>query len=433
MIKMKSLYCQSYNLLSLHLLSKFKYMKKTSSVLAALLLVLSLTNCTHTPEKAQWRGPERNGIYPEKNLLTQWPEGGPQLLWKFEEVGMGYSSAAVTSEKIYTAGTIDSIGYIFSFDLQGNLLWKKEYGKEWMDVFPGTRSTPLIDDGLGYLLSGYGVLYCFQAETGENVWEKDFSKMMGGKNIQYGITENLLADGNTLYCTPGGTEANVIAMNKKTGEIIWQSKGNGEKTAYCSPILIERGGKKFFITNTANSVIAIDTRDGSLAWKYALANKQHVHANTPLYKDGYLYVMDGFEAGSIMLEVSADGSGVKEVWRSDLLDETNGHSVRMGDEIYVSAESKKKFCCVDWKTGELKYAIRKYSPGTVVAADGMLFCYSYMGAVGLLKPTANGFEEKGSFKLEKEKRLHISHPVIKDGRMYIRYDNTLLVYAVAQS
>jgi outer membrane protein assembly factor BamB len=399
--------------------------------LAIIFLLPLLIQCQQAPKQAQWRGPERNGIYPAKNLLTQWPEGGPELKWKFEGLGDGYSSAAVVEDRVYTTGAPDSIGYIYSFDLDGKLLWKKQYGPEWTTNFPGPRSTPVFYDGLGYVISGLGVVYCFDAENGNMVWTRDVFEMMDKKNIVYGITENLVVDGETIYCTPGGAEANVIAMNRMNGDILWKSKGNGEKSAYCSPILIERGGKKFFITSTAASVISIDTENGALAWKYDLKPKQVVHGNMPLYRDGYLFVMDGFEAGSLMLKVAEDGYSVSEVWKSDLLDETCGHSVLIGDNIYVSAESKEKFCCVDWNTGEIKYSIKRFSPGTVIAADGMLYCCSYFGDFGLVKPTTNGFEVKGEFKLKKKRNLHISHPVIKDGRMYVRYANQLLVYSIA--
>lgn len=405
-------------------------MKSKNLYWTFLILLPLFIQCQSSPQQAQWRGPQRNGIYPAENLLKQWPKEGPELLWEAKDMGFGYSSAAVVDDRVFTAGAPDSIGYIYSYDIDGKLLWKKAYGREWETNFPGPRSTPLIYDGLGYLLSGLGMLYCFDAESGDMVWKKDVYDFMNNKNIRFGITENLLIDGNTLFCTPGGEEVNVIAMNRMNGDVLWKSKGNGEQTAYCSPIMIERNGRKLFITNTAHSIIAIDAKNGELAWSYNLTNKQNVHANTPIYQDGYLYVMDGFRAGSVMLKISDDGNSVSEVWKSDLLDETNGHSVLMGNNIYVSAESKKKFCCVDWKTGNIKYSIDKFSPGTVVAADGMLYCYSYNGDVGLLKPTPSGFEMKGEFKLPKQKRLHISHPVIKDGRLYIRYANNLWVYSV---
>ena len=196
------------------------------------------------------------------------PENGPELLWKFEDLGLGYSSAAVTDDKVYTSGTIDSMSYIFSFGLSGNLIWKKEYDKEWSENFPGGRSTPQIYDGKGYLLTGLGKLICFDAEKGDFIWTKDLFRDFDGQNVFYGITENLLIDGDKLICTPGGLDANVIALNKDTGDLIWKSAGVGEKSAYCSPLIITHKEKKYLITNTAKSLISIDPDNGKLMWSY---------------------------------------------------------------------------------------------------------------------------------------------------------------------
>ncbi|RPH33933.1 MAG: hypothetical protein EHM93_02885 [Bacteroidales bacterium] len=388
--------------------------------------------CSSNQEIEQWRGAERNGIYNEQNLLTQWPDSGPKLLWRYDDLSQGYSSAVVTSDKIYTTGMIDSTGYVYALDLEGKFLWKKAYGSEWIGPFPGTRSTPLIYKGKGYLMSSYGVVYCFNVESGDEIWTKFvYDRSVEGNN-QWGICENLIIDGDILFCTPGGVEDNVFALNRNTGSVIWKSKAKGEKNAYNTPIIIERGGAKFYIVSTANSVISLNTKNGELAWSHPLFNKQGVHANTPVYKDGKLLIMDGFEAGSIMLQISDDGMSVKEIWNNPLLDETNGHSVLVGENLYVSAESKGKFCCVDWNTGTIKYSIKKYSPGTVVYADGMLYCYSYDGDVGLLQASDTTFLERGYFKYPKIKELHIAHPVIKNGRLYMRFKNSLCVYSIAK-
>jgi len=144
-----------------------------TSILFVLLIPLFLS-CSQVPtEISQWRGPNRDGFYPDKNLLQEWTENGPELLWTFEGLGKGYTTVAVTKEKIYTTGTLDSLSYIFALDHEGKLLWKKEYGKPWTTNFPGTRSTPLIYGGCGYVLSGLGKLVCFNAEDGEDIWTID--------------------------------------------------------------------------------------------------------------------------------------------------------------------------------------------------------------------------------------------------------------------
>lgn len=416
----------------------FTILKKNLNTLNMkhLLLILTLffvSNTMFSQVKSQWRGIERTGIYPDTTLLESWPEAGPELLWTFEELGLGYSSAAIADNSIFIAGTEDTINYIYKLDLNGKLVWKKDIGQGWTRNFPGIRSTPMIVDNMGYIINGFGELYCFSTENGEIIWKKNVFDQVDAKNNRFGITENLVVDSEKLFCAPGGEGARIFALNRNTGDIIWESKGKEQLNAYCSPILINHGGKKIYVTNTAKSLIGIDTENGNLLWSYDLFNKQDVHANTPIFIDGYLFVMDGFEAGSSMLKIADDALSIEEVWKNNFLDETNGHAVAFNGNIYCSAESKEKFCCIDWKTGVIKYAIPKFSPGTVISADGKLICYSYNGDLGLVIPTENGFQVTGELKFEKKRELHIAHPVIHEGKLYIRYANKLMVYNISKT
>ena len=136
---------------------------------------------------------------------------------------------------------INGTGSIYALDHNGRLLWKKEYGKEWNSSHPGVRSTPLVINDKLWFITSYGVLYCMNAKTGQLIWTKDTFKEFGGRNLQWGVTENLLYDGNILYCSPGGPEANIVALDRNTGKLIWKSKGGDEKSAYGSPVIIQIG------------------------------------------------------------------------------------------------------------------------------------------------------------------------------------------------
>ena len=383
-------------------------------------------------EIAQWRGPYRNGIYPEKNLLKVWPVEGPKLLWKFEGLGLGHSSASVISDRIFTSGTIDSITYIFSFDLNGTLIWRKPLGKEWMQSFPGTRSTPLIYGDKGYLMTGMGQIYCFNAIDGAVIWLKDLFKDFDGQNIMHGVTENLVIDGDKLFCTPGGKKSNVVALNKDTGTKIWESSGLGYISSDCSPIIIERGGKKYLINLTSNTVLALEIESGKLAWNFDLCYEWKFHASSPVYKDGYLFVIDGFGEGNSMLKIAEDGKSFEKIWADTLLEDYLGNVVLLGDRIYGGARHKADaWFCLDWKTGKKIYSKKILDPGSIVSADGMLYCFAYNGVLGLVKPTQEGFELVSSFQVGGKKNDHWTPVVIKDGRLYVRYSNTLYVYNVA--
>ena len=129
-------------------------MKYLLSIIVSSLL---LTNMLFSQEASQWRGKDRDGIYDEKGLLRSWPAAGPTLLWHYDNLGDGHASAAVVAhEKIYTAGATDGKGKVFAFSLDGKLVWSTPYGDEWIESYPGSRSTPLINGGKVYLMSAFG-------------------------------------------------------------------------------------------------------------------------------------------------------------------------------------------------------------------------------------------------------------------------------------
>ena len=385
---------------------------------------------TFAQDNAQWRGPNRDGKYNETGLLKIWPENGPSLLWHFDSLGEGHASAAVTKDRIYTAGMINGIGYIFSLSLDGKLLWTVPYGEEWTESWPGVRSTPLIFDGKIYILSSFGKLVCMTADKGEVIWTIDVIKDLHGRNIKWGITENLLIDGNKLFCTVGGVDTNIVALDHNTGKLIWISKGNGEKSAYCSPALISLPNRKMLVTQTDSSILCIDAETGKLLWRHDQPNKYSVHANTPLYHGGYLFCVSGYGQGGVMLKIAPDDSAKQEIWRNAVLDNRMGGFVLVNDKIYGSDDSNKLWWCLDWKTGKEIYSEKITNKGNIIYADGMLYCYGDNGEIVLAQPLPDGFKKMSSFKVPYGANQHWAHPVIANGRLYVRHGSSLMVYDV---
>jgi outer membrane protein assembly factor BamB len=189
---------------------------------SALTIITALICVTlNSQDVAQWRGANRNGIYNEKGVMNSWPSGGPKMIWHYDGLGQGYASAAVTGTGVYTSGMIDGKGFIFAFDLKGTLRWKKEYGPEWTENHYGTRSTPLVIDDLLYFMSSFGRLFCMNTANGQIRWSIDTFREYGGRNTTWGMTENLLYDGNVHYATPGGRDASLIAVDRQTGKHLW--------------------------------------------------------------------------------------------------------------------------------------------------------------------------------------------------------------------
>jgi outer membrane protein assembly factor BamB len=379
---------------------------------------------------AQWRGANRDGIYNETGLLKKWPDTGPKLLWHYDELGEGHTSAAVTSKGVYATGMIEGKGFVFAFNLNGKLLWKKEYGAEWIESHNGVRSTPLVVKDKLYLLSAYGQLLCLNCPDGQISWTLDMVKLYGARNIEWGITENLLFDGNVLYCTPGGSDVSMVALDINTGKQLWKSKGSGEKSAYCSPMIIKLQNKKIIITMMEKSICGFDAATGTLLWKFEHINKTSVHPNTPIYIDGNLYCTTGYGKGGVMLKLSADGSSVTEVWKNSSLDPKIGGVVVLKGRIYGTGDRNKKFFCLDWQTGKELFPLSDLAPANIIANDGLLYVYSESGKVSLVEPMPGKINIVSSFPVPFGSNTHWAHLVIKDGKLYVRHGTSLMVYDI---
>lgn len=382
-------------------------------------------------EASQWRGPNRDGNYPETGLLKEWPAEGPELLWHFDEVGAGYSSVAISNNAIFTSGAKGDIGYVLALDHQGNLLWKTAYGTEWTESYPGSRSTPLLLDNKLYMMSGMAKIFCLNANDGRMIWEIDLSEKFGAINIKWGVTENLAYLDDKIFCTPGGEQTNVIAVNKDNGELLWSSKALGETSAYCSPNIINHNGLKMLITQTQNSIIGLNALTGELLWSNPQPNKWSVHANTPFYKNGRVYCVSGYGKGGVAIQLADDGKSVNELWRDTNLDGRMGSFVVMGDYIYGPADQGLKWFGLNWETGEKVFGENMIKKGNITAADGMLYMYGEDGNVVLAEPKEGQIIEKSRFRVPFGDEQHWAFPVFKDKKMYLRHGNSLMVFNLA--
>ncbi len=399
--------------------------------LILLISICFISTLVISQENVQWRGENRDGIYYETELLKQWPENGPELLWHFDELGVGHSSAAVTTKIIYTAGTIDGKGFVIALNHNGQKIWKTEYGAEWIVDWEGVRTTPLINGDKLYLISAYGVIYCMNKNNGEILWTVDVFKEYGGKNIQWGITENLVIHQEKLFCTAGGSENNVIALNKDTGELIWSNKGNAELSAYCSPTVINHNNRYIFVTQTANSILGFDAENGDFLWKHTQTNTYSVHANTPIYHDGQIYIVSGYGKGGVMLKISQDGESITELWRNPDINHKSGGFVLIDGRLYGAVDAGITWHCIDWYTGNTLYSANLFKSGNIIYADGMLYCYSESGEVALVEPMENEFNVVSKFRVPFGEKWHWAHLVINNKQLYIRHGNSLMVYSIA--
>lgn len=277
-----------------------------------------------------------------------------------------------------------------------------------------------------------GKLNCMNANTGKIIWSVELLKDFDGRQIKWGITENLLIDENKIFCFAGGKTANIIALDKNNGKLIWKSKGNGEMSAYCSPALIKLGKRNILATMTDSSIVGIDAANGNLLWKKEHLNKYGIQPNTPVYKDGYLYCTSGTGSGGVMLKISDDGSKINEVWNNASLDPKLGSVVALNGRIYGAGDKIKKLQCIDWVTGKDLYSADMIAPANIISAEGLLYCYSEAGTVNLVEPKTDSFNLLSSFKVLFGANEHWAHLVIHDKKLYVRHGNSLMVYDIAE-
>jgi outer membrane protein assembly factor BamB len=405
---------------------------KPNFLIPIFFIFIFLTGCLEAqePEPTRWRGPSADGIYPDKELLKEWPAEGPEILWAYEGLGQGHSSAVATEEFIYTSGMIDGIGYVFKFDKSGELIYKKQYGPEYTESFYGTRGTPVIDGDKIYLISGNGILYCLFERVGMPMWTADLVNKYGGDTIRWGYNETPVIDGDVIYCTPGGEKNSVIALNRHDGSLIWSCSGEGELSAYCTPLLFTYKGRKILTTHTASHLLGIDAKTGKMLWSQSQPNKWSVHANTPLYHDGSIFYFSGYGQGSGKLDLNEDGTKIDLAWENKSMDSRMGGAVFVDGYIYGSGDNSRSWKCIDWKTGENTWEYQDIAKGTVIYADGMLYCYSERGELALVKANPAKFDLVSQTKVTLGTEQHWAHLMISDGVLYVRHGNALIAYKI---
>ena len=424
-------------------------MSNIKSIIVLFLSILLASGICYGDDWPQFRGPTRDGKSAETGLLKKWPEGGPEMLWSVGGLGIGFSSVAVAGGFVYTTGMINGEGFLFAYDLAGNLKWKESYGPEWTRSHRGTRTTPTVDDGRVYVFSGTGKMVCFKARTGEKIWQVDTLTKFEGKNIRWGMSGSPLIDGDKVYCTPGGKKGTIVALDKMTGRTIWATTGIDELSAYCSPILIERGTRRFasqsrssgglLINLIQKSIVCVAADTGKLIWREPYETPSDTGSVTPVYKDGYLYVTSAvereFTRGGVMFELSADGTNVSKKWSDQKLDCHHGGVVLVDGYIYGSnfnSIARGDWLCLDLDTGKVMYETKwNGNKGSIIYADGMLYCYDEnTGDLALVKASPKTFEIVSSFRVTQGSGEHWAHPAISDGRLYIRHGDALMAYDI---
>ncbi len=404
----------------------------------ALLAMLVLAGSSLSADWPRFHGPRGDNVSRECGLLRAWPANGPRLLWTAKGIGAGFSSVSLSDGRIYTSGNLRGKTAVTALDLEGKILWQVPGGEAWTAAYVGTRGTPTVDGGRVYHESPLGQVVCLDAKTGRQVWGLNILAEFEAPNITWGLSESLLVDGERLICCPGGEHASLVALNKNDVELVWASKSNGDLAGYATPNVIEYRGLRIILAMNQKGLIGVGAETGELLFRHAHETRYDANAVTPLFHDGCVFITSGYRSGSEMLRLVVNGkkASLQKLWESKDLDNSHGGVVLVDGCLYGAAHQAKNtrktpWVCLDWKTGQTKYAAKGVGTGSLTCADGMLYMLGERGRVGLIKAGPAAHSIVSSFQLPKMGEGPVwAHPVICDGRLYIRHGDVLYAYDV---
>jgi len=390
----------------------------------------------------QWHGPRRDNISTETGLLKQWPSDGPQLQWTATGCGEGYSSVSIAGGLLFTAGVIDNQTYVLAFDLDGRPKWKSLNGekgavlpprREWGRPWSGAKSTPTVDDGLVYHLNEVGRLAGFDAQGGNQVWAVDVMTRFKAVEPVAGYAESVLVVSDKVICYPGGTDGSLVALDKKTGKVVWANTEIGDQPSYSSPILVEDNGVRQIVAMSARAVFGVEADTGRLLWRSEHVNRDEENVDTPIYHEGCVFVSSGYGRGADMLRPTFGGTaiGVDKAWSNERFGNLHGGTVLLDGRIYGVSYDARSWCCLEVRTGQLQYRGRGLGETSLTYADGMLYCLGDRGTMALVPPSPDGFEPVSRFELPSGGRgPYWAHPVVCGGRLYVRHADRVFAYDV---
>jgi outer membrane protein assembly factor BamB len=404
----------------------------------------------------QWQGPDRNAASKERGLLQEWPKDGPPRAWKGTGLGKGMGGIAVTGGRIYTTGDdAEKTAWLHAFkESDGKPVWSAKIGPggnpgNFFKPF-GPRATPTVDGDRLYILSQSGDLVCFTTDEGTEVWRVNYIKDFGGIMPVWGFSESPLVDGERIICTPGAEDAVLMALDKRTGRPMWKCKvpegPTGDRgflgtsgAAYASAIAVDFEGVRQYVQLTATTLVGVAASDGKLLWRYDRASNTHrINCTTPLYHDGIVYAASAYDAGGGAVKLSKDASGAimaREVFFTPRMKNHHGGMMIVDHCLYGTAGGNEGgfLVCFDLETGKDLWSERRAQKGSLVMADERLYLRTERGAMILIEPNRERYVERGRFEQpDRSREPAWTHPIIANGKLYVRDQDVLFCYDIKQ-
>jgi outer membrane protein assembly factor BamB len=436
----------------------------------ALLLSSALAN-----DWPQWQGPDRTAVSKESGLLKEWPKEGPPLAWNIKGLGGGYSAPAVAAGRIFGMGNRGEDEVVWALSEQdGKEIWATRLGPAYKQQASqgkeGPACTPTVDGDRLYVEGLGGDVACLQVKDGKIVWQLSLTRDFGGRAPMWSYRESPLVDGDKVICTPGSQDAMLVALDKLTGKTIWKSQmpggsaaatggpeggprgpGGGPRgpggrggggAAYASGIAIDFEGQREYVQFTAKALIGVAASDGKFLWRYDKpANGMGINCSTPVYSDGMVFAASAYGAGGGLVKLSKDENGgikAEEVYATRKMQNHHGGMILLDGSLYGANGGNEGgfLVCLDFKTGNVLWderddPERKAPKGSIALAGDRFYYRTEKGTMLLIEPNPKQYTERGRFEQpDRSPQPAWAHPVIANGKLYLRDQDVLLCYNV---
>ena len=414
-------------------MSSLRFTMKTSLAVAS-TLILAAASVSAATDWPQWQGPDRTRISRETGLLKEWPASGPPLLWTATGLGTGYGSLAVAGDRVFLQGAGGQQSFVIALNrVDGKPVWSKALGpadtRMFTNMGAGPRGTPTVDGDRIYVLTESGDLACLTLD-GRVVWQRNILRDFRGSQLQWLISESPLVDGPHVVVSPGGRQAGMVKLDKMTGATVWTSKELSDTAAYSSIVVADVQGVRTYMTFTASAGVGVRASDGKLMFRYPNAANRVANIASPVYANNQVFFSSGYDTGGGLLDLTVQNGEVaaKQVYFTRNMKNHHGGMVLVDGYLYGYNDSI--LTCLEFATGKMMWRDRSVGKGSVTYADGRLYIQGENNIVGLAEATSTGYQERGRFQIPDKGKPSWAHPVISDGRLYVRNQDILQVYDI---
>lgn len=368
-----------------------------------------------------WMGRNHDGISTESGWLADWPKDGLREIWS-REIGTGFSSFSVVDGLAYSMGhpkgRRDGKETVWCLDAEtGDTVWSHSYSAELNPNLyeGGPGSTPTVHDDMVFTLSVDGRLIGFQRKTGDIVWEVDLQKELAVGMHEWGFNASPYILDNQLLLECG----RVVSFDWKTGKKLWQSKKHA--AGYGSVRSFEYGKQILLASVDCDGLRISRPTDGSEVAFTEWKSPFRTNSTTPIIFEDRIFVSTGYNVGSALFRLTADG--LKEIYSQREMRNHFNNSILYDGHLYGFDGNSNlgrvvRLTCIEFETGKVKWQQKGLGCGSLMIANKHLLILSDKGELVLAKASPQEFHEVSRSQFLEDRCW--TAPVLINNRVYGR-------------